>query len=73
VTRPGLLRVKLAARRSGFLYVALLGAIEAGLVRTMENAVTVLRQASRPLGPMGVEWLQAQDQLLKRSRQEDGG
>jgi hypothetical protein len=32
-------------------------------VRTMEDAVTVLRQASRPLGPMGAEWLKAQEQL----------
>jgi hypothetical protein len=28
------------------------GAIEAGLVRTAEDALTVLRQASEPLGPM---------------------
>src|SRR5262245_49111981 len=38
-------------------YYALTGAIEAGLVRTAENALTVLRQASAPLGPMGAEWL----------------
>src|SRR5262245_58085021 len=31
-------------------YYALTGAIEAGLVRTAENALTVLRQASAPLG-----------------------
>ena len=38
------------------LYFALVGAIEAGLVRTAEDALTVLRQASQPLGPMGAEW-----------------
>jgi hypothetical protein len=47
------------------LYVALLGAIEAGLVRTMEDAVTVLRQASKPLGPMGDDWLKLQERLLR--------
>jgi hypothetical protein len=49
------------------------GAIEAGLVRTMEDAVTVLKRASAPLGPMGAEWLEAQERLLKRSRQEARG
>jgi hypothetical protein len=47
------------------LYVALLGAIEAGLVRTMEDAVTVLRQASKPLGLMGDDWLKLQERLLR--------
>jgi hypothetical protein len=40
------------------LYPALLGALEVGLVRTMEDAVTVLKRASALLGPMGAEWHQ---------------
>ena len=43
------------------LYFALVGAIEAGLVRTAEDVVTVLSQASAPLGPMGAEWLRRRD------------
>jgi hypothetical protein len=47
-------------RRSGCGTSQLLGAIEAGLVRTMEDASTVLRHASQPLGPVGDEWLRLQ-------------
>jgi hypothetical protein len=39
-------------------------AIEAGLVRTAEDALTVLRQASQPLGLMGAERLQRQERDL---------
>jgi hypothetical protein len=39
-----------SAQAERLLYLALLGAIEAGLVRTMEDAVTVLKQAARPSG-----------------------
>jgi hypothetical protein len=42
------------------------GAIEAGLVRT-EDALTVLRQASQPLGPMGAEWLAQQERRLDKA------
>jgi hypothetical protein len=52
-----------SAHAERLLYLALLGALEAGLVKTMEDAVTVLRQASAPLGPMGAGWLQAQERL----------
>jgi hypothetical protein len=45
-----------SAQAERLLYLALLGAIEAGLVHTMEDTVTVLRQASQPLGPMGDDW-----------------
>jgi hypothetical protein len=62
-----------SAQAEGMLYLALLGAIEAGLVRTMEDAVAVLKQASAPLGPMGAEWLQAQERLLDQPRQEGAG
>jgi hypothetical protein len=41
-----------------------MGALEAGLVRTAEDAFTVLRQASQPLGPMGEEWLKRQEREL---------
>jgi hypothetical protein len=53
------------------LYLALLGALEAGLVRTMEDAVTVLKRARAPLGPMGAEWLEAQERELKPPRSEN--
>jgi hypothetical protein len=36
----------------GILYERLLSAIEARLVRTMEDALTILRHESQPLGPM---------------------
>jgi hypothetical protein len=42
-----------SAQAERLLYLALLGALEAGLVRTMEDVVTVLRQASRPAGADG--------------------
>ena len=53
-----------SAQAERLLYYALVGALEAGLVRTAEDALTVLRQASQPLGPMGAEWLQRQEQDL---------
>jgi hypothetical protein len=53
-----------SAQAERLLYYALVGAIEAGLVRTAEDALTVLRQASQPLGPMGAERLQRQEQDL---------
>jgi hypothetical protein len=49
------------------LYFALVGALEVGLVRTAEDALTVLRQASQPLGPMGAEWLAQQERRLEES------
>jgi hypothetical protein len=55
-----------SAQAERHLYLALLGALEAGLVRTMEDALTILRQASKPLGPMGDDWLQLQERLLRR-------
>ena len=48
-----------SAQAKRLLCFALVGALEAGLVRTAEDALTVLRQASQPLGPMGAEWLAA--------------
>jgi hypothetical protein len=42
-----------------------MSAIDEGLIRTMEDAVKVVRHASQPLGPMGAEWLKRQEQKLK--------
>ncbi len=60
-----------SAQTERLLYLALLGALEAGLVRTMEDALTVLRQASQPLGPMGDEWLRSQEGLLRNRPKQD--
>jgi hypothetical protein len=38
------------------LYFTLMSAIDAGLIRTMEDALRVMRHAGQPLGPMGAEW-----------------
>jgi len=54
----------MSAQAERLLYFALVGALEAGLVRTAEDALTVLRQASQPLGPMGAEWLKRQERDL---------
>jgi hypothetical protein len=56
----------MGAQAERLLYLALLGALETGLVRTMEDALTILRQASKPLGPMGDEWLKLQEGLMRR-------
>jgi hypothetical protein len=53
-----------SAQAERLLYYALVGALEAGLVRTAEDALTVLRQANQPLGPMGAEWLKRQERDL---------
>jgi hypothetical protein len=62
---PGSHSESASAQAERLLYLALLGALEAGLVRTMEDAVTVLKRASAPLGPMGAEWLNLQERLLR--------
>ena len=46
------------------LYAVLLGAMEAGLVRTMDDALKVLEHASKPLGVRGEEWLKRQERAL---------
>jgi len=55
-----------SAEAERILYFTLTSAIDAGLIKTMEDAVQVLRHASQPLGPMGAEWLERQEQKLKR-------
>ena len=44
-----------SAEAERILYFTLMSAIDAGLIRTMEDALRVLRHASQPLGPMGAE------------------
>jgi hypothetical protein len=58
-----------SAEAERILYFTLMSAIDAGLIRTMEDALKVLRHASQPLGPMGAEWLERQARTLKG---EDG-
>ena len=47
-----------SAEAERILYYALMSALDAGLIKAMEDAVKVLRHASPPLGPMGAEWLE---------------
>jgi len=54
-----------SAEAERILYFTLMSAIDAGLIKTMEEALQVLRHASQPLGPMGAEWLERQEQKLK--------
>jgi hypothetical protein len=60
-----------SAQAERHLYLALLGALEVGLVRTVEDSLAVLHHASQPLGPMGAEWLEAQKRELKPPRSEN--
>jgi hypothetical protein len=53
-----------SAQAERLLCFARVGALEAGLVRTAEGGLTVLRQASQPLGPIGAEWLARQERDL---------
>jgi hypothetical protein len=64
--RPGEAGESSSAEAERILYFTLMSAIDAGLIRTMEDALRVLRHASRPLGPMGAEWLEQQARALKR-------
>jgi hypothetical protein len=54
---PGETGESSGAEAERILYFTLMSAIDAGLIRTMEDALKVLRHASQPLGPMGAEWL----------------
>ena len=54
-----------SAEAERILYYTLMSAIDAGLIKAMEDALKVLHHASRPLGPMGAEWLERQAQKLK--------
>jgi hypothetical protein len=43
-----------------------MSAIDVGLIRTLEDALRVLRHASQPLGPMGAEWLERQARAMEK-------
>ena len=58
--RPGEAGESPSAEAERIVYFTLMSAIDAGLIRTMKDAVKVLRHASQPLGPMGAEWLERQ-------------
>jgi hypothetical protein len=49
-----------SAEAERIIYFTLMSAIDAGLIKTLEDALRVLRHASQPLGPMGAEWLERQ-------------
>src|SRR4029077_16054372 len=74
-SRPrGPTRGSVSAPAERLLYFALVGAIEAGLVRTAADALTVLRHARQPLAAMGAAWLKRQGRgawSTRRSRQLD--
>jgi len=53
-----------SARAERIVYFELVSAIDDGLIRTMEDALRVLRHATEPLGPMGTEWLERQARAL---------
>ena len=53
-----------SAQAERLLYYALVGALEAGLVRTAEDALTVLRQASQPLAPVLALLLATRGQVM---------
>jgi hypothetical protein len=54
------------AEAERILYFTLMSATDAGLIKTMEDALQVLRHASQPLGPMGAEWLERQARALEK-------
>src|SRR5262245_29161432 len=54
----------ISAQAERLLYYGLVGAIEEELVMTAEDVLTLLRQASQPLGPMGHAWLRTQERSL---------
>jgi hypothetical protein len=56
-----------SAQAERLLYFALVGAIEACRVRTAEDALTVLRQASQLLRPRGGEWFAEQERRLDQA------
>ena len=64
--RPGEPGESSSAEAERILYYALMSAIDTGFIRTMEDALKVMRHASQPLGLMGAEWLEQQARALKR-------
>ena len=64
--RPGEAGESSSAEAERILYHTLMSAIDAGLIKTMEDALQVLRHASQPLEPMGAEWLERQARELEK-------
>ena len=64
--RPAQPNESSSAEAERILYYTLMSAIDAALIRAMEDVLQVLRHASKPLGPMGTEWLE------RRSRSSHG-
>ena len=64
--RPGEAGESSSAEAERILYFKMMSAVDAGLIRTMEDALRVLRHASQPLGPMGSEWLERQARGMKQ-------
>ena len=62
-------RESASAESERLLYLTLTGAIEAGLVRTVEELLNILRLAGEPIGPMGAAWLARQERALTRERE----
>ena len=58
-----------SAESERLLYFSMTGTIEAGLIRTVEELLNVLRVAGEPVGPMGTEWLARQERALTRERE----
>jgi hypothetical protein len=48
-------------------YGVLVGALEEGLVTTLQHAMDVLRRFSTPTGALGEEWLREQERKLGAS------
>jgi len=55
-----------SAEAERILYYTLMSALDTGLIKAMEDALTVLRHASQPLGPMGAAWLERQARALEK-------
>jgi hypothetical protein len=55
-----------SAEAERILYFTLMSTIDAGLIKTLEDALRILRHASQPLGPMGAEWLERQVRALEK-------
>ena len=62
--QPGKRGESQSGKTERIVYVRLLTAIDDGLIRTMEDALRVLRHVSEPLGPTGAEWLERQERAL---------
>ena len=51
-------------------YGVLLAALEEGLVTTVQHAIDVLKRFRAPAGPLGEQWLSAQENRLRRAGEQ---